>query len=294
MYVSMYSLMASDSSRKFSFYIFCESVDDNFERNLSHLHQNFDFEIFFIQMDNAPLAHYPLPGGLTTAIYYRLFVGSLLPKHLHRVLYVDCDTVVCRPISELFDHDLQDNTVGAIEEAEKFVGERLGVVPYFNSGVMLIDLDRWRNDDIESKTLHFLDHESQRVFCPDQDALNTALSGSWLQLPVRYNLHGSYCDKFKSESKNADPLIIHYCGSEKPWFYAADHPYKAHFQNFLQQTPYRDYQEPDRNLKNAVLKRMRRLRVLKNRYIKDPVKAFRRRYIKRPVMGAVAKVRNLF
>ncbi|MCP4315629.1 MAG: glycosyltransferase family 8 protein [Hyphomicrobiales bacterium] len=214
LFVSMFSLLRADKSKKYYFYIVCESIDDTFEKNTRHLHQDFDFEISYIHIEGTSVADYPLLGTLTRAVYYRLFVGSLLPDDLHRVLYFDCDTVVCRPIAELFDYDIEDMIVGAIVEAEPSIGERLGVDPYFNSGVMLIDLDRWRTEQIESKALKFLEHEWQRIFCPDQDVLNSVLIGRWKQLPPIFNLHSSYCEKSLVETLPAEPVIIHYCGGK--------------------------------------------------------------------------------
>ena len=90
----------------------------------------------------------------------RLFIGTLLPKTVKRVLYLDCDTVVVQSIGNLWNLDLKGHVAGAVMEPTIYqvVKQEIGLKeqdPYFNSGVLLIDLERWRADGVEKRLLDF-------------------------------------------------------------------------------------------------------------------------------------------
>lgn len=117
--------------------------------------------------------------------YSRWFVSSDLPKELSRVLYLDCDIVVKKSIRELWNLDLHGKTIGDLMDAfSKHYRANIDLELddiMFNSGVMLIDLERWRRSEVEDKLLKFIAAKSGRIQQGDQGALNAILS------------HDTYC-----------------------------------------------------------------------------------------------------
>lgn len=176
---------------------------------------------------------------ISKAAYFRLLIGSPLPESVHRVIYLDTDLVAMADINELWSVDLGSNIVGAVPDlgvlcSSKSMASKRSELQlasdalYFNSGVMLIDVDKWRSEDIGAKTL--ADANSHEYRHHDQDALNHVLKGKWLPLPFRWNVipplffgHFSVLwGRFGAEAKDAlrHIGIFHWAGRKKPWQYA--------------------------------------------------------------------------
>src|SRR6478735_4704229 len=115
-----------------------------------------------------------LPTRRPRAMFLRLFLGELVPDHLERVLYLDTDLIVRRPLTELWTSDLDDAPVAAIRDAylpwvfrnATIAWRHLGLspeAPFFNSGVMLVSLERWRDRSIGRRAAALLSERSPMV-----------------------------------------------------------------------------------------------------------------------------------
>ena len=130
--------------------------------------------------------------GFALSTLARLFVGRVLPEDVHRVLYLDCDTLPLEDLSALEQFDLKGCPLAMAQEptARHSRKRELGLTPeqpYFNAGVLLIDLDRWRAEGTEKTVLDYYREKGGALLAPDQDALNGALAGHICPLPPRYN-----------------------------------------------------------------------------------------------------------
>lgn len=122
--------------------------------------------------------------------YTRLFVSSDLPSELQRVLYLDCDIMIKQSIRELWNLNLHGKTIGALMDAfSKYyrVNIELEEDVMFNSGVMLIDLDKWKKNEIENKVLAFIASKHGKIEQGDQGALNAVLSHDTYCFEPRFN-----------------------------------------------------------------------------------------------------------
>ncbi len=162
---------------------------------------------------------------VTEATYYRIFISQYLPSEVEFVTYLDADTVcINNPISEIKDTIamLKESkySIGARTEIEKNlknneVLERLNLIgPYFNAGVLFLNLKMWRKNNYQEKLLDTMEKHSNKILHWDQDVMNKFFNGNYLQ--IRNNLN------FNSENfdikKNKDSvLFVHYIGSKKPW-----------------------------------------------------------------------------
>lgn len=201
----------------------------------------------------------------STATFYRISVGRLLPNH-QKILYLDTDVTVLTDISELFDTELNAPYIAAaapdicIKEwlargknkkipkkyrflnnsvVDTYVREYLALGSqadqYFQAGVMLFNLDLFRAHKIEE--ISAKDLSSRRYWLLDQDVLNRCLLGHMKILDVSWNLMAGFedfCQDMPTEwaakirSAFEAPKIIHYAGfDEKPW----NNP-TAYFSNF--------------------------------------------------------------
>ena len=158
------------------------------------------------------------------SIYYRIFAPSLLPQ-LSRAVYLDSDVVLTNDVAKLYFTDLGEMTVGAVTDESvisepvfaRYVTRYLGFnTPdeYFNSGVLLMDFERMRNDRIEEKFISLLS-EDFRTVAPDQDVLNFILAGKVKYLLPGWNKH-PIPDRELPKSRL---YLMHFNMFMKPWRY---------------------------------------------------------------------------
>ena len=165
---------------------------------------------------------YKLPNeqhfGLAT--WYRLFIQSLFPQY-DKILYIDCDLVVEGDISELYNTDLEDNYVAGVVEHwilhspvfSYYTREAVGIESkyYINAGVALMDLNKFRENQIEQKFVELINTYNFDVIDPDQSYLNYLCKGKIKYLPFEWNrtpLQNVECE---------NPKIVHYALGMKPW-----------------------------------------------------------------------------
>ena len=170
-------------------------------------------------------------GHVSSATYDKLFVSRLLPEDIGKALWLDSDTLVLDDICTLFDTPMQGVNLLAVQDPLiQKVSSPFGVQnwrnfglspadPYFNAGVLLVDLDKWREDDIAGRALTHVLENGKRVFFYDQEALNVALAGKWTRLNDRWN-YSANAQHAKNQSPEHDsPSIVHFSGGLKPWVY---------------------------------------------------------------------------
>ena len=192
----------------------------------------------------------------------RLFAPKVLPESVERALYLDCDTIVCGSIEPLYETELGECLAGMVMEPTVYqeMKETIGMKPedaYFNSGVILMDLARWRAEDVLKKLLDFYGAHAGSLFACDQDTINGALRGKICSLTPKYNFFTNYryfryqtlkklCAAYEEvgeqafyEAKRA-PVVIHYLGDERPWIRGNHNHYKKYYKKYLTRTPWKD------------------------------------------------------
>lgn len=171
-------------------------------------------------------------GHVSSATYDKLFVSRLLPEDIGKALWLDSDTLVLDDICKLFDTPMKGESLLAVQDPLiRKVSSPFGVQnwrefglspadPYFNAGVLLVDVDNWRADDIAGRALTHVLENGKRVLFFDQEALNVALTGKWDKLDDRWN-YSANAQHAKNQSPEHDTLsIVHFSGGLKPWVYA--------------------------------------------------------------------------
>lgn len=180
--------------------------------------------------------------------YFRLLLPTIIPNEIEKILYLDSDLIVVGSLDEIWEIDLKNYSIAAIENLDKFCSTnlRLGIPinkKCFNSGVMLCNLKKWRQIQLSEKTLSFIRNNSEIIEFWDQDGLNKILEDDWLEIDMKWNMqHGLFFDSnyallFKDQL--SDPKIIHFTGDGlKPWQIASKHPYTKVFKDSYNQTPW--------------------------------------------------------
>lgn len=148
-------------------------------------------------------------------MFCRISIPDLLPESFHKALYLDCDLIVKEDITNLWETNIDDYYVAAVYDANDKRRKKL-LIPkergYFNSGVLLINLKKWREHDISTKVLQFIKDNPSKLLYPDQDGLNVVLQDKWLKLDEKWNVRANRMNKI-----NTKPAIIHFTGKNKPW-----------------------------------------------------------------------------
>lgn len=195
---------------------------------------------------------------LPIVAYYRLLIPDLLPDHYEKVVYLDCDLVVKGDLGQLWQINLEEHYALAVQDmwthsvshpAGLLNYQALGIpsdAKYFNSGVLVINLKKWRADQISAKAIDYLQHNREYVRWHDQDVLNALLAGQWGELDPRWNVNiflfsGDSAQKnspFSDDVYNdiiRDPYIIHFTSGDKPWV-SPHAPCNEHFFHFVDLT----------------------------------------------------------
>ena len=193
----------------------------------------------------------------TRHVFYRLFMGELLPLNVEKALYLDCDIIVRHSLSDLWKIDIHDYAIGCVHDAQEgkiSQFNRLGFAyekGYFNSGVLLANLVFWRKNNVLNQFVDYIKRESNNIQMPDQDVLNVVLQDSKLFIPFTYNLQSDFLFKkehmcydfitYGQELQNCweDPIILHFSGA-RPWIEGCKHPYKDEFFKYKSQTIWKD------------------------------------------------------
>lgn len=227
-----------------------------------------------VAIDDLGISHH-----ISRTAYLRLFAERWLPADVEQVVYLDSDLLVEESLTELWNQPLGERYCLAVPDiACPFIDSRkvrdnfrrfapylavyepirnyreLGLDGrgyYFNSGVMLLNLRKWREEQLGQRLLDSLRQNRPHVWCWDQYALNAVLAGNWGVLPWRWNV-GSHLFEYPDEEHGplpADefremrerPAIIHFTTEFKPWDYGNQHPWRKRFFQAVDRTAWRGW-----------------------------------------------------
>lgn len=176
--------------------------------------------------------------------YARFVIPGIFPESVSKVLYLDSDILVLDDLGPLWETPLEGFVMGAIldgldsliKRGEPGIGKVPRVQDYFNAGVLLIDLQRWRQERISEKALEYLSQYPQSPYS-DQDALNVACDGLWKKLDPRWNFQDHYERRRLSDMIPAQrPGIVHFVCHPKPWNTHIPHLNAAFYDAFRSRT----------------------------------------------------------
>jgi lipopolysaccharide biosynthesis glycosyltransferase len=195
--------------------------------------------------------------------YTRILIPQILPEECEWALYLDSDMIVLADVSKLYDAAaLDDRVVHAVHDiGTPRVSSKLGVFDYaergigsethyFNAGLLVIDLRRWREQDLTAKLLEYAAQHGTKIQCYDQGALNALLHDDWAPVDPRWNQGydvlfpefwdaAGYSRREWRKTKN-HPFIVHYSGHKKPWQPKRRGPRYSYFFRYLQKTVFKD------------------------------------------------------
>lgn len=215
-----------------------------------------EFHIYPIE-NLSSLLQVTVPATIALTSYARLFLPHLLPESIEKVLYLDCDTIVNRSLNKLFSYDINDYFVAGVldtlpNNASKIMVGMNANDAYINAGVLLINLKKWRAENIQNRFLDFLLSHNGKVHHHDQGIINAVLDkklivGPEFNLTSNYFSHKySYLKKRNTpfykeeeiENAKCNPVIIHFTEGflDRPWFIGSKHPLTHIFLKYKRQS----------------------------------------------------------
>lgn len=229
------------------FYILDGGISSENRKKLLSIVKNTNTSIIFITVNNESFKNFPIytikDTHISLAAYYRLSISSIL-THIDKVLYIDCDVVVTESIYDLYHTNLDNNYfMGVIDILFKDNTQRLGIKKYANSGVILINLKKWRKDNIQQQLFSFVVNHRERILYHDQDVLNCVLQEHMAYLDKKWNAQtceyrGAWDGGWNDLGQKA--AIIHFISDKKPWTKGNRHPFQKEYFKYLALTPWKN------------------------------------------------------
>ncbi len=222
---------------KYNIYILCNKVsNDSLEKIKSLDKVNFNINIIELKNNDEYIKYDIKDIPASPTAIYKFNIPQILNK-LDKVLYLDGDIIVNEDLSELFNYDIGDNYLGAVKDTaglskslfKLFIKKNIF---YFNSGVMIMNLKKMREDKVTELLIDYRINGYNELM--DQDALNFVLRNKVCELPFKFNTQLMFAwinnnvkelkeyFKMTSDLKSTkeiinNAVIVHYSGMKKPW-----------------------------------------------------------------------------
>lgn len=250
--VMMFSLKLNNILEKFRIWLIYDNINQKALNRLKEFGAEIDVEITALTMNK----NIKLPDSLLNLhdypkeMYFRLLSSKLLPKNLHRIIYLDPDILVINSIVPLWELDLKGKMfAAAVHEGltdimSSINNIRLGTnTDYFNSGIMLMDLDQMRRKIKFKDITKAIEKHHDTLILPDQDILNYLYGEDILKIPeTRWNYDSRAYSVYLTRSTGIintewvmkNTAILHFCGKPKPWQKEKHSRFKPLYLNYQQ------------------------------------------------------------
>ena len=264
--VALISVLANNPGQQFDIAVVGrDAFGDEAEKIRRSLAQFSNFDLRFTVFQTPPELALPIRIHYSTDIYTRLWVASSFPDDTARVLYLDSDLIAVGDIAPLWRADLGGKLLGAVDIPGSTRCPLLGIpeaAGYFNSGVLLFDLEQWRRTGAVDEVVRYVAENGDKLIDPDQDALNACFFARRQSLPYIYNVITPFYFQYHDIGIGAAELatiqrqatIVHFNGASKPWHYMSRHPRAADYCRYLRMSEWRDFVPGDRTPLNMVKK----------------------------------------
>ncbi|WP_342358145.1 glycosyltransferase [Arsenophonus nasoniae] len=250
--ISICSMLYFNKIYTFHFYIFTDTISECDLKKFDELTSCYNTKITILLIDTLQLKKLPTNKLWSHAIYFRFIIANYFHNKTNKILYLDSDIICSGDISELFDIDLNQHIIAAVADRDQYLWKKRAEMlatpeianGYFNSGVMLIDTDKWHKNKITEKTINILldDKTKAKFVFYDQDALNISLVNQVLFLDKKFNTQFSI--NYELKNKTLFPIInnvkfIHYIGPTKPWNIWSEYPSTHLFMTIKKNSPWK-------------------------------------------------------
>ena len=239
---SIKSLYTTNSELPLNLWIIADKVSDINKEKINKLSKQFmQKEINWIENIEIPFNLHLDRGSISS--FSRLFLGSVLPESISKVLYLDSDIIVMNSLYTIFNMDFKGKILYGVNDTfNKEYKKVLSIPkdkPMFNAGVMFINLDLWRNNKVEERLLQVIQKFNGNILQGDLGVLNAVLYNSYGVLPPEYNYMTIFEDLTYEEMLTFKKPINYY--SKEDIEKARDRIVLRHFTtSFLSKRPWQE------------------------------------------------------
>ena len=187
----------------------------------------------------------------------KLFFSSEIGENVERLLYIDSDTLITGSLEPLFQLSMEEYPLAMVLDSlgkkhKRYIGLQK-MEPYYNSGVILFNLKKWRELDCEKRLAEHALYSRAHYMSPDQDLLNVVFKNEILCLSLKYNFQpihyqfdfrfytkiwgtDCYYDAKEVSEAFSDIRIMHFFrfAGDFPWNTDSVHPYADLFNHYLE------------------------------------------------------------
>ena len=237
--VSIASFLKNSKNDEFlNFYILSNKISIKNKEKINALRKIKECNIEFREVEKSKFNGFYLPSKkayISISAYYRFLIAEMF-SDLDKILYVDCDVIATDSIWDFYNIDLKDNYAAVIKDTSSEENQaRLGFNPnefYFNSGVILMNLKKWRTNNIVEKLF-----ATVKDGLDDQDILNLVLRGKTIFVDAKWNWQG----KAKYYKEKIPPKLIHFITVYKPWITGSKLGFNNEYFKALALTPWNNF-----------------------------------------------------
>ena len=194
--VCVTSLLENNKDEEITVYVLEKELTDENRKKFDRLAADYGQKIELIPVDDDIFKGYPTTHQFRLSTYYRFLFADILPKDVHKLIYLDCDTLVLDNLRELWDIDVTNYSIAAVEDQQGdnvHIFNRLHELKkYYNAGVLILNLDSWRKNSSMRQLMQLMDNNASRFDFLDQDAINVLFRESTLELPYCYNVQNMF------------------------------------------------------------------------------------------------------
>ena len=231
------------------FHIIDDGISNKFKKQLETIVDPSRLTIFWHTSKSIIPSNLSIPvdtSGFPMTTYLRVFAPNVVGLDVHKLLYIDVDIILQDDISKLWHMSTGEHVIAAVQDIAKTVDcdwgglpnyKELGLDPktkYFNAGVLLINTDKWREQNISAEIIGALIKYKETVQLGDQYGLNVVFATKWEELDPKWNWFASL--------EKGNPSLIHFLDI-KPIFttYNSNEYFKQEFFRYLDMTPWKNF-----------------------------------------------------
>ena len=220
--VALLSILKNNVEEKIYFYIISKDITEESKNKIGLLRKIYsNFEIKYLVPDMSLFKNLKLNiEYITIETYFRYIIADLVPD-ISKCLYLDADIVVNGKLKDFYDTNIENFYCAGVEDLFingicykkeiEFTDDDL----YVNAGVLLLNLENIRKDNMISKLFYNNLQLKDKITYQDQDVINITFKNKILEANSIYNFTGTNVRREKNKRKSA--VIIHYTGERKPW-----------------------------------------------------------------------------
>ncbi len=238
-------------SQKINVYIIEDAVTESSKKKLQRSVNGSFTTLIWQKMEEVIPKGMELPfdrSSYPLNIYMRLFIPYFIPDEIEYVLYLDVDMIVLGDVTGIFENDLHDKVIAAVLDPRIITFDNSwggvlnyealglpGTTRYFNTGLLLMNLKKWREQNVTEKIIQCIENNKKFANYPDQYGLNVVLVNQWFELNPLWN-------HFSTMETNDKPFLIHFV-ERKPIYqsYNYSEEFKKLFFYYLNQTEWKNF-----------------------------------------------------